>query len=444
MKSLSRNLPFTAQQLNSVRGGVRALNKRLNLYSTSMDLVSYYAKHGATLKLGSPLKSATQDAMQNGCKEGSAGSSTATATQIHTAHNEDKPAGSDVQEDDNREIPPQELVTFVGQLRSFSLTPAGKLQVLEFNKTNPVECTRCIKQNRECRHSISTLRCDSCSSTRQGCSRTGAFQIWMVLRTFKLSWDKAEEVLERGQALLRSSEAVRTSARTSVPRARKPPAVVVDTPAPVREPSRPPKRPELSGPPRADRDRKRRVVSAPDVKPEPSKRRKVEPAPELGREILPPRPSSGPEAKQVVGRDTDHTAFNTRLEAPASLFARVTATEKRLAAIEARLEMPMEPLGLERTTRQHILAELGRTISELEVNGDVQGATRRLRALQASLLENVDITPSEEGPSEGVLLDGEHAERSVLSEDIMADRAVNDDGATEAMVASTLNEISST
>ncbi|KAJ7465231.1 hypothetical protein FB451DRAFT_432467 [Mycena latifolia] len=368
-----------------------------------MDLISYYAMHG-------PKKSRSS---------GSAAKSSADTTKDATTpighgrpeQHGDKASESDIEEDDGREINSEELGAFMRQLRFLSI--AEKAKLLEFNRTHPVECTTCLKQNVECRLSRTSPRCEGCFTRHRSCSRTIVFQQWMIRHKFNLSWEKADEVLKSAPDIASSAE-VRTSPRTPVPRVRKPPAgisVPIDAPALVRERSRPLKRLVVSVPPRADR--KRRKIAL-EIKPDPK--------PEQGRVIL-PAPSSPETRKQVLERkETKRTSSGTQAGSRAVLDARVTATEERLDAIEARLQMPR----LGHATRQSVVRELGRAIADLEGDGNVQSAIQRMRALHTSLLEDEDVIIPD--PSEG-LLDGEQNQQlpAVEQEDYFVDDAVVND-----------------
>ncbi|KAJ6480104.1 hypothetical protein DFH09DRAFT_1214655 [Mycena vulgaris] len=369
-----------------------------------MDLINYYAKHGPKIPPPGAAKSSSSNA-------GASKQDSPTVKPIHNGQNGAILAEgyeSDVEEDDTQEIPPAELAAFVRQLGPYP-SHIVKAKLLEFNKTHSVECAGCIDRNLECRISrVGGVRCDACASRAKRCSRSDVFNRWMVRHKFCLSWEKAGEILQRGQLLCLSTKnapdasttagELRTSPRTPIPRVRKAPtgvAVAIDAPALVHERPRPPKRTTVSGPPRADRKRRKVEVN---LEPGP------EPDSEAGREILPAPPSTR-EPKPALGRDRKRPASSaSRLGTRGVLAARVTATEERLDAIEARLPMP-----LERATRQHVVAELDRALAELEGNGDVQGAAQRMRALQASLLEVDGVAMpirTGRGPSEG-LLDGE-------------------------------------
>ncbi|KAJ7211801.1 hypothetical protein B0H12DRAFT_387032 [Mycena haematopus] len=264
----------------------------------------------------------------------------------------------------------------------------------------------------------------------------------MCRHKFKISQTKAEQVLKHGQLLMRSKNAVAskepkleedevsalapsTSARTShripVPCVRKEPTGITTS---IEPPilGRPPKRTVLSGPPRADR--KRRKVLDPEFefdelqseeKPEfesasafnPGNGREILPAPQFGQE-LPDATGSVPVEKPAPTKSHEHTS-TVRARRPdnrALISARLTQTEKRLDALEARLRKT--ELGL--ATRQHVVSELNGTIGELEGNSDVQSAAGRLRALHASLLDEEADSVSAGGvwdPNDEVLIDDE-------------------------------------
>ncbi|KAJ7134247.1 hypothetical protein C8R44DRAFT_848895 [Mycena epipterygia] len=455
-----------------------------------MDLINYYAKHKHELKIPRPNGATSQKASQS--DNSTTKNTSQQATIASPVHNEPPKHGSavdsDIEEDDNREILPEELLETMQLLVK---APHRRPELLDFNKTQIVECTSCISRNIQCTTNLGNLRCDSCSSRKQLCSRGNVFSQWMIRHRFNVSWKKAEEVLKLGHSLYSSqkklakdipvdeqanasnalsSVEVRSSPRTPVPRVRKAPTGIttaIDTPLLSRPRSRPQKRAAPSGPPRADR--KRRKVLAPELelesKPEPEaesepgreilpaplfthepllspshpqkrlvllgppradrKRRETlepeepepEPEPEFqaesepGREILPAPLSDGKpsvhEKKQAPARDKKRTPRAGRTETRATLAARLAATEARLDAIEAQLQMPVEP-RIEGAMRRHVVGELDRAIAELE--GNVQDASERMRALHASLLEDEDdfvLRGGDWGPGEELQFDDE-------------------------------------
>ncbi|KAJ7719951.1 hypothetical protein B0H16DRAFT_1700117 [Mycena metata] len=394
-----------------------------------MNLTQYYAKHNpqssASNTVTRPKKTASSEAILD-------------AIPLHLPHSRvshyhfDDAPDSDVEEDDAQDVPPDELVLLVRQLRNGIATQISRDEIVKFNRTHRVECPACTKQNRECRITSSHIRCDACMTSRRLCVRTEVFNQWMIRHKFKLSWEKAGEMLKHGQQLLRdnpppksprrrktevdtqrtpkveedapsltpapmlptptptptqvaSTGEVRTSPRTPVPRVRKEPAgVVVSLEAGTRHRSE--KRAAPSAPPRADR--KRRKISkseVPVLKLEPERNTDFEqPKPgsavQAGREILAAPSSSAGTSKKQVRLLVKKPAPAAEIDAVLS--ARVTATEQRLDALEVRLQM--SELG-----RKRVAGELNSVIDDLEGNGDVRTATERLRAVLAHTEEEL-------------------------------------------------------
>ncbi|KAJ7037816.1 hypothetical protein C8F04DRAFT_1091630 [Mycena alexandri] len=385
-----------------------------------MNLTEYYAKHNPNV----PKNTASSDAVLE-------------AIPLHLPHSRvshyhfDDAPDSDVEEDDAQAVPLDELVLLVRQLRNGIATQISRDEIVKFNRTHRVECPGCTKQNRECRITASHIRCDACMTKRRLCLRTDVFNQWMIRHKFKLSWEKAGDMLKHGQQLLRdnpppkaprrrkteaeaprkpkteedatllaqtpmlstptpmqvasTSREVRTSPRTPVPRVRKEPAgVVVSIEGPSGTRRRSEKRAAPLGPPRADH--KRRKILGPEVpvirlEPErhtdPELQPKPESAVQAGREILPAPSSVAASKKQVRLLVKEPTPA---AETDAVLSARVTATEQRLDALEVRLHM--SELG-----RKRVVGELNSVIDDLESTGDVRTAAERLRAVHASLLQ---------------------------------------------------------
>ncbi|KAJ6584596.1 hypothetical protein B0H19DRAFT_390341 [Mycena capillaripes] len=443
-----------------------------------MDLIQYYAKFGPKSKSarsndevaqkkssssGAPIKDSTQQAL-------------IPAVPVHSArldyHFDDAP-DSDVEEDDSKEIPEEDLRSLMRD--SSTKSTQMRMHITDFNKSHRVECDRCMSRNQECRVVTASLRCEFCAKRKRPCERSDVFCQWMIRHKFQLSWKKAEEVLRDGKRLSRSakkvvfvpskaeeqeedeleeeeqanapvastSAGVRTSPRTPVPRVRKEPSslsVTVD-PSRARARSRPRKR-ALSGPPRADHKRRKVVASETpelDMRPEPKSA-----PPNPGREIMPapqfkPKPRvSTEQPKQPLERLRNPTITIPPLRDTAHAFLsdRVAATEKRLDALEGLFRMA----EFGRAARQRVIAELDGTLGELEGNGDVQGAAGRLRALHTSLVDEEENLISVGGswdPSVGVLLDDEQDAEldSVEPEDyIVEDDAVNDSDDAEPLV----------
>ncbi|KAF8208512.1 hypothetical protein K438DRAFT_275894 [Mycena galopus ATCC 62051] len=263
----------------------------------------------------------------------------------------------------------------------------------------------------------------------------------MVRHKFDISWKKAEDVLEHGRLLMRNakdapeesktteedkqakkapvvSASARVSPRTPIPRIRK-------EPEPIEVPqshARPPKRASTSdaGP---SADRKRQKVQGSELNPEP------ESASGRGREILPASQfAHKPVPEKPTTKAPAPTKPHKRVRGPdprTLISARLTATEKRLDELEARLKKT--ELGL--PTRQHVAAELNGAIGELEGNGNVRGATGRLRALQASLLEEgVGTVSAREGwdANDEVFIDDDE-------QDQLADTPEGDEGVVDGL-----------
>ncbi|KAJ7164768.1 hypothetical protein C8R43DRAFT_988348 [Mycena crocata] len=383
-----------------------------------MDLINFYAQYGPKIPLvdGAASQKMTPDSKPQEKSAPPAQSAVSTNnTPVSNGHSAHKPSApeSDIEEDDTKEIPENELILLVRQLRSptqYAIRP----QTIRFNETHNIECGQCIGQNAECKIKFDNGRCQRCREQKQPCSRTEVFNQWVIRHRFNLSWKKAETVLKHGQHLLRSSPQVarveaesptpgpgvevRTSPRTPVPRVRLAPTGIADDP-PSRSRSRPQKR-HVLGPPHADRKRRKLLTPEPKLEPQPELMLEPEsPESSAGREILAAPPSERePSArekkskavrekkKQVTARDERRAMPNAKPRA--LLSARVTATESRLDAIENQLRMRSDQ------TRQRVVAELDGVIGQLEGTGDVQGATARLRALHSSFLEEEE----EDGP----------------------------------------------
>ncbi|KAJ6466290.1 hypothetical protein C8R45DRAFT_1219405 [Mycena sanguinolenta] len=356
----------------------------------------------------------------------------------------------DVEEDDAKEIPSNELLAFMLPLRtphSFEMQP----HIIKFNQTQYITCNSCTSLNSECKTNPTASRCQLCQAKKRMCSRTEYFKQWMCRHRFKISWVKAEQVVKQGWVLMRNtklgvlegkteedqrdqisasapSTSVRTSLRIPVPRVRKEPTGITTS---LEARSCPPKRALPSGPPRADRKRRKVIlkVSGPESheRPEPkSESESVSANPVNGREIL-----AAPQSKRKPTKQSNLSRFFKEpiLESPeptnivpaqrpnprALILARLTETERRLEALEAR--MRTTELGL--ATRQHVVSELSAVIGELESNGDLNGATSRLRALHASFLDDAAGNVSADGgrdPSDQVLVHDDQDDNIALDE----------------------------
>ncbi|KAJ7457611.1 hypothetical protein B0H11DRAFT_207379 [Mycena galericulata] len=475
-----------------------------------MDLISYHAKHGPK---ASNANGATSQKTPSGntaknlngtSQQAPAAASGRTAGRPGLTAIE--PVDSDVEEDDSKEVPPEELRVLIGQLRHPTVPPM-LAQLMEFNKTHAVECARCIGRNQECRVTAQNLRCDHCSVKKLLCTRSGVFGRWVVRHRFNLSVEKAEEVWNQGQAELdqpsrkRESQPkkerpsakanladvipaeVRTSPRTPVPRIRQEPKAIAtptpptDTLTASRARPRVPKRAApalLSGPPRADR--KRRKVLAPEYQaepelqgpqpepefqePEPKPEPEPERASEAGREILAAPVSAAPMphgennvkpvmlARGAMRRVVPAGSTRRRTGPRALLSERVTSTETRLDAFETRLQ----------TLEDRVVSEVDVAIGELEGSGDARVVAERLRALRSSLLREQEhgpvlLTHPRWGPSEGLLSEseidelhddvqeGEHAERDRVDGEVNDGEAmVVDFGETPALEEGLAND----
>ncbi|KAJ6511942.1 hypothetical protein C8R47DRAFT_1207307 [Mycena vitilis] len=370
-------------------------------------------------------------------------------------HFDDAP-DSDVDEDDTKDLSHNELVSLMRRLRQPSSVEM-RPQVEMFNKSHRIECELCTEKNKECRVQLGSVRCQLCSERNRVCLRSLVFYQWAIRHKFQLSWEKAGEALKLGERLMLStkkekpapkkpavprkpifkkeekeqpaiastSREVRTSPRTPVPRIRKEPAgitVSLDT----RSRSRGRKR-ALTSAPRGERKR-RKVASAAPEEPEPFVKTEADPDTELdsesvepGREIMSApelaeqaqeilsAPQSQPEVqrnasgqvKKPRGRLRKPSVAARAVEARPRLDARLTATERRLDELEARLQMA----EAERATRRRVVAELDGALGELEGGGNIQAAAERLRALHSSLLseeeKEEDQDQDQEGDQEG-------------------------------------------
>ncbi|KAJ6620697.1 hypothetical protein B0H10DRAFT_1044660 [Mycena sp. CBHHK59/15] len=428
-----------------------------------MDLISYYAQHG-------PQTPASEGASKET-------TSKTIATSVEIEHKEALD-DSDVEEDDSQEVLREEVLALMHSLRF----PGAELRarVIPFNNANPtLGCTTCTAQNIDCKIDHGArLRCQRCSSKRTICSRTEVFNRWIIRHKFRVSWERAAEILEDGWALVRLGKqgaegadtktkakararppafspktpvtgAVRISSRTPVPRVRKAPAVLVapdDTPSP-RVRSRPGKRRAPAGPSRVDRKR-RKVKAEPeseaepkfeDAEPEPEPAAEAESEEETEARSEPERKPTSREKKRASGREKQRGALAqkqnraTRLAVPsrAELSARLAATEARLDALEVRLQAQTTPEPrptLSNATRERMTFELNLAIGE--VVGNAQAAVERLRALRGSLArEDIDADGEEDaddhegfslggcwGPSDGLLLDGAQASVGAASD----------------------------
>lgn len=104
-----------------------------------MDLISYYAKHGPKTARSDGTtgqKTSGSSAAKNGTSQQAA----AAATPSQSARPSPEPtviepSDSDVEEDDTKEVTPEELLVLLSQLRHPTLPPM-QAQVEQFNKTH--------------------------------------------------------------------------------------------------------------------------------------------------------------------------------------------------------------------------------------------------------------------------------------------------------------------
>lgn len=191
-----------------------------------MDLITYYAKFGPKVSRSNGDPSSQKSSSSDATSSQQASVPTVPIIPVHNGRRPDygfdDTLDSDVEEDDTQEVPHQELLLFIHQMRSPTL--AMKAQVTLFNKTHRVvsfcysfvthidvekECDGCMNRNIECRVTESSQRCQLCTTKRRQCSRTEVLYQWMVRHKFKLSWKKAEEVLKHGQFLARTTKSVK-------------------------------------------------------------------------------------------------------------------------------------------------------------------------------------------------------------------------------------------
>ncbi|KAJ7751000.1 hypothetical protein DFH07DRAFT_961244 [Mycena maculata] len=180
----------------------------------------------------------------------------------------------------------------------------------------------------------------------------------------------------------------------------------IDTPVLTRPRPRPPKRVAPSGPPRADRKRRKLVPELkpePEPEPEPKQEPKHEPGPEIPPALAPvSEPMLSVHEKQPAPSRSKQRVSAVRIT-PGTLFsARVSTTEERLNALETRLQTLEETC----VTREHVASAVDRAIGELEGSG-VRSTADRLRALRSSILREDDPVTGGWGPSIGMLVEGE-------------------------------------
>jgi hypothetical protein len=96
-----------------------------------MDLINYYAKHGP--KMPSNGRAAANSTRSTDTKQ----SPTALPMPKASPEDEDKAADSDIEENDDQDIPHEELLLFVRHLRG-APNSTVKAQLFEFNKTHIV------------------------------------------------------------------------------------------------------------------------------------------------------------------------------------------------------------------------------------------------------------------------------------------------------------------
>ncbi|KAK7048039.1 hypothetical protein R3P38DRAFT_2867052 [Favolaschia claudopus] len=422
-----------------------------------MDFIQYYAKHGPKKSKG---EGSQKQSTKNGAKQPDVG------IPVYSARPEpqfDDSADSDVEEDDTKQISDEELLVFIQQMRR-SHSREIKPQVTLFNKTQNVECDGCVGLNIRCQ-ATTGAKCQQCSVKRKMCSRADVFYKWMLRHRFNVSWKKAEELHTHGQSLVRTGKGIVPRSKGKVPKleesppkmpARSEPESVFTlefpTPSAVEENQVKPSvtqavevrtsprtpvprvRKELNGittsiePPSLGRGRKR--APGKTSSPVAPKRRKVleleavgseqQSEPDLekrGREIMPAPQSVAVSSEKkkapatpkprisitMPKRSGGRKPAGPRRPDPRTLIsARLAETEKRLDAMEARLQQA--ELGL--AARQQVAAELDSAIGQLEGNGDVQKATSCLRALHASLLQHAaDGVPN--GPEGSSCIDAD-------------------------------------
>ncbi|KAF7357579.1 hypothetical protein MSAN_01354300 [Mycena sanguinolenta] len=383
--------------------------------------------HSVDLTLDSHIDDAKEIPSDKLLETSSQQATSAVPVQHGGSHLVEPALDSDVEEDDAKEIPSDELRAFMLLLRS---TNSSEMMphVIKFNATQYIQnCNYCKSLNSECKVNPTASRCQLCQTKKRTCSRTEYFKQWMCRHKFKISWTKAEEVVKRGWVLVRNanlvapeekteadqasasaaSTGVRTSSRIPVPRVRKEPTGITTS---LEVHSRPRKRTLPSGPPRADRKRRKVTLKVRDpesheLKPEPKSEPEFVsvPNPVNGREILPAPQSDRKPTQSNISRFFKMPALESheptnivrarRPDPRTVILSRLAETEKRLDALEAR--MRTTELGL--ATRQHVVSELSGVIGQLENNRDLQGATSRLRALHASFLDEETGNVSADG-----------------------------------------------
>ncbi|KAJ7903782.1 hypothetical protein B0H14DRAFT_2666227, partial [Mycena olivaceomarginata] len=259
---------------------------------------------------------------------------------------------SDVEEDDSKEIPPKEL-----------------------------ECTHCTKTNSECQITPTASRCQPCASKKRGCSRTDRGKY------FNVSWKKAEEARKQGLVLVRKDLAaphgsVVPNTEEDV-RTKEPVPIVASIEASA----------ATSAPLHADHKRRKVLDTQVPVQLEPEAtsastsnpgRNAKERGPvlllrvEIRLKLPAPKTALG-------GKSGANHASQTRLYSSPVVSL---STEKRLDAMEARLQKGMHSQTLINRAHEYVQPnldlprasmsspELNGTIEELESNGEASKAQR--------------------------------------------------------------------
>ncbi|KAF7297633.1 hypothetical protein MKEN_01386300 [Mycena kentingensis (nom. inval.)] len=123
------------------------------------------------------------------------------------------PNDSDFEVDDDADIPEDQLTHLIRALRR-PTSELCKAETSHFESTRHSKaCELCVGRALACQYGIKGkgLRCELCAKRHNICSRNEVFNAWMVRRTFRLSWTRAEEMLAHGIDLIRVANGIRSA-----------------------------------------------------------------------------------------------------------------------------------------------------------------------------------------------------------------------------------------
>ncbi|KAF7299303.1 hypothetical protein MIND_00879300 [Mycena indigotica] len=341
---------------------------------------------------------------------------------------------SDVEEDDGKEVLSSELISLVQQLRRPTSPLVQALSPQFFVTRHSQACTLCVSTKQEC-SAANRIRCQYCNTQHRVCSRSEIFNTWAIRNKFGLSWQRAEVLLKLGAGMISgriqktetiSSDIVnvefRREPKTQLEQEKKPGRLITsnpgdgptvslpepdEQPVAIRPPTHTPAKrlaPEPKLTPVAKRPKTttaRASISASSTRPKRAPAEKIDIPVELLRRSH--RTHAGESISSPAATTSDPFRLNN------DYASRLTATEARLAALEARA--PLSQQGS--PSKGHIVGELENAIQELFA-GNLPGGLQRLVELKARFTNESDSASPSITPSSSRISPASHASSSIV------------------------------